>query len=169
MFWQYAKKLWMKSRTRSRSSNLIKRLRTLFSSTAGQGVENTKWPAVLIFSVNFTNRKNLAKPNYHVSIKKSQAILKCFIDLIAFGSRWAQKTKERIRPSGHLVFSTPWPAVELKKVVLRVVKHDFVFWAQRNKPNAILEIYKAFQDRLTFLSRQMISWNVSILWNLLRT
>ena len=30
-----------------------------------------------------------------MSIKKSQAILKCFIDLknIAFGLRWAQKTK----------------------------------------------------------------------------
>ena len=34
-----------------------------------------------IFSVNFTNRKNQAKPNYHTSIKKIQAILKCFIDL----------------------------------------------------------------------------------------
>ena len=34
-----------------------------------------------VFSVNFTNRTNPAKPNYHMSIKKSQAILKCFIDL----------------------------------------------------------------------------------------
>ena len=34
-----------------------------------------------VFSVNFTNPKNPAKPNYHMSIKKSQAILKCFIDL----------------------------------------------------------------------------------------
>ena len=33
-----------------------------------------------VFSVNFTNRTNPAKPNYHMSIKKSQAILKCFID-----------------------------------------------------------------------------------------
>ena len=33
----------------------------------------------------------------------------------------------------------------------------------RNKPNAILEIYEAFQDRLTFLNRHMISWNSSIL------
>ena len=47
-----------------------------------------------------------------------------------------------------------WPAVELKKV-LSVTKHGFVFWAQR-KPNARLEIYKAFQDRLTFLNRHMI-------------
>ena len=37
--------------------------------------------SVLLFSVNFANRKNPAKPNYHMSIKKSQAILKCFIDL----------------------------------------------------------------------------------------
>ena len=34
-----------------------------------------------VFSVNFTNRTNPAKPNYHMSIKKSQALLKCFIDL----------------------------------------------------------------------------------------
>ena len=35
-----------------------------------------------------------------------------------------------------------------------------VFWAQR-KPNAKLEIYRAFQDRLTFFNRHMIvliSW-----------
>ena len=37
---------------------------------------------------------------------------------------------------------------KLKKV-LSVKKHGFVFWAQR-KPNARLEIYKAFQDRLTY-------------------
>ena len=40
--------------------------------------------------------KKTANLNYHVSIKKSQAILKCFTDLkygIAFGLRWAQKTK----------------------------------------------------------------------------
>ena len=33
-----------------------------------------------------------------------------------------------------------------------VTKHGFLFWAQR-KPNARLEIYKAFQDRLTILNR----------------
>ena len=54
------------------------------------------------------------------------------------------------------MFWKPWPAVELKKV-LSVTKHGFVFWAQR-KPNARLEIYKAFQDRLTFLNRHMIVW-----------
>ena len=45
---------------------------------------------------------------------------------------------------------------KLKKV-LSVTKHGFVFWAQR-KPNAKLEIYKVFQDRLTFLNRHMIVW-----------
>ena len=39
--------------------------------------------------------------------------------------------------------------------MLSVTNHGFVFWAQR-EPNAILEIYKAFQDRLTFLNRRMI-------------
>ena len=34
---------------------------------------------------------------------------------------------------------------------------SFVFWANR-KPNAILEIYKAFQDRLTSLNRHTIVW-----------
>ena len=52
--------------------------------------------------------------------------------------------------AGHLVFWKLWPAVELKKV-LGVTKHAFVFWAQR-KPNIRLEIYKAFQDRLTCLN-----------------
>ena len=35
-----------------------------------------------VFSVNFTNpKKSSYTANYHMSIKKSQAILKCFIDL----------------------------------------------------------------------------------------
>ena len=58
------------------------------------------------------------------------------------------------RTAGHLVFWKLWPAVELKKVS-SVTKHGFVFWAQR-KPNTRLEIYKAFQDRLTCLNRHMI-------------
>ena len=43
---------------------------------------------------------------------------------------------------------------KLKKVP-SVTKHGFVFRAQR-KPNAKLEIYKAFQDRLTCLNRHML-------------
>ena len=34
-----------------------------------------------IFSINLTNRKNPSNLNYHLSIQKSQAILKRFIDL----------------------------------------------------------------------------------------
>ena len=41
------------------------------------------------------------------------------------------------------------------KLLKSVTKHGFVFLAQR-KLNAILEICKAFQDRLTFLNRHMI-------------
>ena len=47
----------------------------------GQGFQNTKWPAVLSFQYISQIEKYTAKPNYHMSIKKSQAILKCFIDL----------------------------------------------------------------------------------------
>ena len=46
----------------------------------GQGFQNTKWPAVLSFQSISQIQKNPAKPNYHMSINKSQAILKCFID-----------------------------------------------------------------------------------------
>ena len=125
-----------------------------------------------VFSVHFTNRKNPAKPDYHMSIKKSQAILKCFIDLwtkIAFGLRWAQKAKPCFvtlktffsLTVGQGVENIKWPAVPI---------FSFVFWAHR-KPNAILEIYEAFQDRLTFLNRHIIvyvSWNFSIWGNLPR-
>ena len=73
------------------------------------------------------------------------------------------------RTAGHLVFWKPWPAIELKKV-LSVTNHGFIFWTQ-HEPNTILEIYKAFQDRLTFLNRHMIvwfSWIFLDLWNLLK-
>ena len=35
-----------------------------------------------VFSINLTYLGIPANPNYHMSIKKSQAILKCFIDLM---------------------------------------------------------------------------------------
>ena len=42
-----------------------------------------------VFSVNFTNRKNPAKPNYrHMSIKKSQQTLKCVIHVDLKNSIW---------------------------------------------------------------------------------
>ena len=47
-----------------------------------------------IFSTNLTNRKNPSNLNNHMSIKKSQAILKhSWISSLAFGLRWAQRTK----------------------------------------------------------------------------
>ena len=55
-----------------------------------------------------------------MSIKKSQAILKYFIDLK--NSVWftmgSEDERENIGTAGHLMFSTPWPrAVKLKKVL----------------------------------------------------
>ena len=50
-------------------------------SVTGQGVKNTKWPAVPYSRWISQNRKILANLNYHMSIKTSQAILKCFMDL----------------------------------------------------------------------------------------
>ena len=34
-----------------------------------------------VFSINLTYLRIPANPNYHMPIKKSQAILKCFVDL----------------------------------------------------------------------------------------
>ena len=44
-----------------------------------------------VFSLNLTYLRIPANPNYHMSIKKSQAILKC--SSLAFGLRWAQKKR----------------------------------------------------------------------------
>ena len=45
------------------------------------GFQNTKWPAVLSFLYTFHKSKKPANLNYHISIKKSHVILKCFKDL----------------------------------------------------------------------------------------
>ena len=89
-----------------------------------------------ILSINFTNHKIQVNQSIICWLKKSSKIY------------WEYKT------AGHLVFSTPWPAVKLKKFP-RVTKHSLVFWAQ-HKPNATLEIYVAFLDCLTFLIRHVI-------------
>ena len=47
----------------------------------GQDFQKTKWPEVLYILSKFHKSKKPANLNYHMSIKKSQAILKCFIDL----------------------------------------------------------------------------------------
>ena len=39
-----------------------------------------------------------------------------------------------------------------------MVSSSEILCGARRKPNAILEIYKAFQDRLTFVYRNMIVW-----------
>ena len=67
---------------------------------------------------------------------------------------FSQRTAASRPKRTHLVFWKPCPAVELKKD-LSVTKHGLALWAQR-KPNTGLEIYKAFQDRLTCLNGHMI-------------
>ena len=47
----------------------------------GQCFQNAKWPAVLYILNKFHKSKKPANLSYHMSIKKGQAILKCFIDL----------------------------------------------------------------------------------------
>ena len=49
------------------------------------------------------------------------------------------------------------------KKVLSVTKQGFVFWAQR-KPNAKLEIFKAFQNSLTGFLRFIENIGISIYW-----
>ena len=44
-----------------------------------------------VFSLNLTYLRIPANPNYPMSLKKSQAILKC--SSLAFGLRWAQKKR----------------------------------------------------------------------------
>ena len=72
-----------------------------------------------VFSINFTNRLIPAKPNYLMSIKNSQAILKCFIDLkssiwFTLGSEEETifcDTKIFSAPLPVKVFKIKWPAV----------------------------------------------------------
>ena len=75
-------------------------LRTLFSSTAGQGFHTLNDEQSYILRKISQMEKNPAKPNYHMSIKKSQA-----------------KFTEKYYVGLPVMFSTPWPAVELKKVL----------------------------------------------------
>ena len=50
-----------------------------------------KMTGTTVISLNLTYLRIPANPNYHMSIKKSQAILKC--SSLAFGLRWAQKKR----------------------------------------------------------------------------
>jgi len=58
-----------------------------------QGVKNTKWPAVSYSRQISQNRKILANLNYHISIKTSQAILECLIDLGRVVQSWVKITR----------------------------------------------------------------------------
>ena len=83
--------------------------------TGQWGFQNIRMTGSPIFSVNFTNRKNPAKPNYQMSIKKSQAILKCFIDLkSSVWFTWAQKTKPCSVTLQRELFSARLPLEVLK-------------------------------------------------------
>ena len=101
--------------------------RTFSRSTADQDCQNTKWLAVY--------------PASRVAL----IALRSFLDKSGKGKKERGKRKEERGKRGKR---------KLKKV-LSVTKHGFVFWAQR-KAKAKLEIYRAFQDRLTFLNRHMI-------------
>ena len=56
-------------------NSLFKKYAVAIWLVTGQGIKNTKWPAVSYSPQISQNR------NYHISIKTSQAILKCLIDL----------------------------------------------------------------------------------------
>ena len=90
-----------------------------------------------IFSINLKNRKNPSNLNYHISIKKSQAILKLFIDLKL--SVWftltAQKTNKirRLKPSrANVVLQSSYsgaslarqqhPTFETGRLLVKIVK-----------------------------------------------
>ena len=135
-----------------------------------------------IFSINLRNRKNPSNLNYHMSIKKSQAILKHFKDLKF--SVWFTLCSENEKHvlwhlelfSGRLPVNivntlndrqSTLPAESLRSFLGKsgkrkeeaaksVTKHGFVFWAQR-KPNAKLEIYEAFRIAWLFLIE--IAWD----------
>ena len=120
---------------------------------------------------NLTNRKNPSKLNYHMSIKKSQAILKHFplssflfpLSSLRFplsSFLFPDLSRKDQRDSSSRVGCWSFSVLIMlsgsrPEKSSKCQKHGFVFWAQR-KPNAKFEIYKVFQDRLTFLNRHMV-------------
>ena len=139
-----------------------------------------------IFSVNLTNQKNPANLNYHMSIKKSQVRPSNALQIssLAFGLRWAQKTKPcfvTLRTFFSFLFLFPLSSFLLPPSsflfplsycqsfsVLKILtgsrpekgcncrKTRFRFLSPERKPNAKLETYKVFQNRLTFPNQHMI-------------
>ena len=112
-------------------------LKTFFRSTAGQDFQNTKWPAV------GKRKEEQGKRNEEGGKRKEEGIRRKEKKGTTKekGGRRKEEQGNRKEEGGKR---------KLKKI-LSVTKHGFVFWAQC-KPNTKLEIYKAFQDRLTFLN-----------------
>ena len=112
-------------------------LKTFFRSTAGQDFQNTKWPAV------GKRKEEQGKRNEEGGKRKEEGIRRK-------EKRGTTKEKGGRRKEEQGNRKEEGGKRKLKKI-LSVTKHGFVFWAQC-KPNTKLEIYKAFQDRLTFLN-----------------
>ena len=112
-------------------------LKTFFRSTAGQDFQNTKWPAV------GKRKEEQGKRNEEGGKRKEEGIRRK-------EKRGTTKEKGGRRKEEQGNRKEEGGKRKLKKI-LSVTKHGFVFWAQC-KPNTKLEIYKTFQDRLTFLN-----------------
>ena len=104
-------------------------LRSFCSSTAGQGFQNTKWPAVKCRQCNamlWTENSN-EHPKTRTCEQQKHDIEIPQNRLVWSGSRlmivqngWIFSICEiywEYGTAGHLVFWKPWPAVELKKVL----------------------------------------------------
>ena len=112
-------------------------LKTFFRSTASQDFQNTKWPAV------GKRKEEQGKRNEEGGKRKEEGIRRK-------EKRGTTKEKGGRRKEEQGNRKEEGGKRKLKNI-LSVTKHGFVFWAQC-KPNTKLEIYKAFQDRLTFLN-----------------
>ena len=112
-------------------------LTTFFRSTAGQDFQNTKWPAV------GKRKEEQGKRNEEGGKRKEEGIRRK-------EKRGTTKEKGGRRKEEQGNRKEEGGKRKLKNI-LSVTKHGFVFWAQC-KSNTKLEIYKAFQDRLTFLN-----------------
>ena len=94
----------------------------------GQGVENTKWPAVLYSQQISQNRKILANLNYHnyryVDLEMSSDPEMLYRSRLVFGLRWAQRRPKLCfvtlrsfcsSTAGQGFQNTKWPAVKYRQ------------------------------------------------------
>ena len=135
----------------------------------GQGFQSPKWPAVLYFVVNFSSFL-FPLSSFLFPLSSFLFLLSSFLfpfssflfpfspvlfPLSSFLHFPDLSRKDRSDSASRL---DCWSLRVLKILTggqpekSCVTKHGFVFWAQR-KPNAKLEIYKAFQNRLTFVNQ----------------